>query len=305
MHTDNRSVLLFINTSKIIPDEAIERVTDVLSSRNIIIRAFKDAEEKIDQAAPFAAVDYLCDGEIPVDVAFAVVFGGDGSMIRAASRLSSYGVPLVGVNFGAVGYLAELEFCDIPLIERIIDGQYEVDVRMMLDTTVTRKTGETVKTSAALNDVVLSNGPVANLLSFDLFCNGIRLRNFRADGVITATATGSTAYSMSAGGPVLDPSLSAVCVTPICPHDIGTRPVVLNGGSVIELKNIIKKKNSVYLSIDGREVFELFDGDEVRIERSTKITKFIRLKSNDFLGVLKNKLSRGEKHKSNGKDDRL
>ncbi len=288
---DKNRVLLIVNKNKSIPEQAISRVAELLRARGHSVVSFKESEEDVSFAAGGSYDGSVEPDSIPDFVKFAVVFGGDGSIIRAASVLSPVGIPMVGVNFGGVGYLAELEYEDIPLIDRIIDGDYEIDSRMMLEAIIYRKSGDSVRTSSALNDIVLSNGPIANLLSFDLLCNGVNLRSFRADGMIVATATGSTAYSMSAGGPVLDPSLSAVLITPICPHSIGSRPVVLNGDSVLELDNIISRKNSVYLSIDGREAVELFPGDSVRIKRSATVTKLIRLKSKDFLGVLKNKLS--------------
>ena len=284
----NGGVLLIINTGKKIPGWAFSRLFDILLPE-VNVYASERAREILGEDAD--KVLFVPEGTIPSDVSFAVVFGGDGSIIRAASLLSGPDIPMVGVNFGAVGYLAELECVDIPLIRRILDGDYAVDRRMMLDASVVDGSGVEKNRLTALNDVVLSNGPIANLLSFDIFCDGVRLRNYRADGVIVATATGSTAYSMSAGGPILDPSLSAVCVTPICPHSLGSRPVVLNGNSEIELRNISSRKNSVYVTADGRDGVRLDPDGSVRISKSEKTTRLIRLKTNDFLGALSNKLS--------------
>ena len=284
-------VLLFVNTRKTIPEGAVRSLFDVLLNRGVSIFAFDTARELIGSYVGVDKVIFIGENEIPDDVSFAVVFGGDGSIIRAASVLCRRDVPMVGVNFGAVGYLAELESEDVPEIGRIIDGDFELDVRMMLDARIIGSDGKEKTTLTALNDIVLSNGPVANLLSFDLFCDGVRLRNYRADGVIAATATGSTAYSLSAGGPILDPSLSAVCVTPICPHSLGSRPVVLNGDSVIDLRSIQCRKNSVFVTADGRDGVKLEDGDTVQISRSALTTRLIRLKTSGFLEVLRNKLT--------------
>ena len=284
-------VLLIVNTSKSISEGAVGELIDVLLSSGVRVVSHDSARDLICRSSGGEKVELYPDEIVPEGVSFAVVLGGDGSIIRAASLLCREGIPMVGVNFGAVGYLAELESEDIPSVRKILDGDYEIDSRMMLEAEVKDKNGDLKASLTALNDIVLSNGPVANLLSFDLFCDGIRLRNFRADGVILATATGSTAYSLSAGGPILDPTLSAICVTPICPHSLGDRPVVVNGNSVIELCNIKSRKNSIYVTSDGRSYVSLDPEDTVKITRSKLTTKLIRLKSNGFLGVLSNKLS--------------
>ncbi|MBR7032307.1 MAG: NAD(+)/NADH kinase [Clostridia bacterium] len=285
------NVLLIVNTRKTIPEGAVTSLLNVLFERGVGIFAFDSASEVIKRSEGSGKVVLIGENEFPENVSFAVVFGGDGSIIRAASLLCRRDVPMVGVNFGAVGYLAELECEDIPEIGRILDGDFQLDVRMMLDAEIRGSDGSSKATLTALNDIVLSNGPVAKLLSFDLLCDGVRLRNYRADGVIAATATGSTAYSLSAGGPILDPSLSAVCVTPICPHSLESRPTVLNGDSVIELNSIQCQKNSVFVTADGREGVKLESGDTLKISRSALTTRLIRLKSSGFLEVLRNKLS--------------
>ena len=292
------NVLLIVNTRKTIPERSVDSLIKLFSERDVGIFAFETARNVIERSCGSGKVVFIGENELPDNVSFAVVLGGDGSIIRAASLLCRRDVPMVGVNFGAVGYLAELESEDIAELGRILDGDYDLDVRMMLDAEIRDADGDVRTTLTALNDIVLSNGPVANLLSFDLFCDGVRLRNYRADGVIAATATGSTAYSLSAGGPILDPSLSAVCVTPICPHSLESRPAVLNGDSVIELCSIQCRKNSVYVTADGREGVRLEDGDTVKISRSSLTTRLIRLKSSGFLEVLRNKLTGPESTKS-------
>ena len=292
------NVLLIVNTRKTIPERSVDSLIKLFSERNVGIFAFETARAVIERSDGRGKVVFIGDDDFPDNVSFAVVLGGDGSIIRAASFLCRRDVPMVGVNFGAVGYLAELESEDIAELGRILDGDYDLDVRMMLDAQIRDSQGNVRLTLTALNDIVLSNGPVANLLSFDLFCDGVRLGNYRADGVIAATATGSTAYSLSAGGPILDPSLSAVCVTPICPHSLESRPAVLNGDSVIELCSIQCRKNSVYVTADGREGVRLEGGDTVKISRSSLTTKLIRLKSSGFLEVLRNKLTGPESTKN-------
>ena len=295
MDDNSKKVLLLFNPKKDIPLGALKKVCDKLLSRRCDIHAFDSVRQKLEDAGAVTGVCFGEAGVVPDGIDFAVVFGGDGSMIRSAALLSDKEIPVVGINFGRVGYLAELEADDISFIDRIIDGEYEIDFRMMLDIEIIRS-GEKISNSApVLNDVVLSNGPVASLLTFDVMCNGTKLRTYRADGVIVATPTGSTAYSMSAGGPILDPAVDALCVTPICPHALGVRPVVLGGDSVIELCNIKSRKNSVFLTPDGRGAMELYPEDRVVISRSEKKTRLIRCKKDGFLGILKNKLSEAER----------
>ncbi len=289
------NVLLILNPKKEIPVDIIKRITEKLIVRSCSVYAFDNVRFMFAETGFDEKVSFIPSSEVPDDIDFAIILGGDGSMIRSAAFLSEKDVPFVGVNFGRVGYLAELEACDEGLIDRILDGKFVIDSRLMLDVKIIRN-DETIKISSpVLNDAVLSNGPVASLLTFDVLCNGTKLRMYRADGVIIATPTGSTAYSMSAGGPILDPALDAVCLTPICPHALGVRPVVLNGNSIIELCNIKSRKNSVFLTPDGRGALEIFPDDRIVISKSNRKTKLIRLNNDGFLGTLRNKLSEAER----------
>lgn len=221
----------------------------------------------------------------------AVVLGGDGSIIDASNKLLDAEIPIIGINFGHIGYLAEIEINEIELLDSLVKGNYTIDERMMLDAEVITRSGKVRASSTVLNDIVLSNGPVARLLTFDIYCGNIKIQTCRADGIIAATPTGSTAYSLSAGGPVLEPSLDCLCLTPICPHTLTSRPVIFRGDSVICLSGICSKGSSVYVTADGRDVIALNEGDMVSIKRSVHTTKLLRIKDNGFLGILHSKLS--------------
>ena len=162
---------------------------------------------------------------------------------------------------------------------------------MMLEAVVSDRDGKTRVKYTVLNDLVLTNGPVARLITFDIYCDGVKVQTCRADGMIAATPTGSTAYSLSAGGPVLDPTLEGICLTPICPHTLNRRPVVFRGNSNIEITNIKNNNSSVYLNADGREVINLTEGDSISIKMAEYKVKLIRLKGYGFLSVLNKKLS--------------
>lgn len=292
--TNSVNVLLVLNTKKNIKRESICDLSSRLEKFGCRIFIFPDAQELFFASCPDSRVGIIekhCQLR-DIDVAF--VLGGDGSIIEAASKTCEFGIPIVGINFGHIGYLAELETGELDLIDRVIRGDYEIDERMMLDAKIIRDKNEIKLPIHALNDIVLSNGPIARILTFDILCGGFKLQTCRADGVIIATPTGSTAYSMSAGGPILDPKLDSICITPICSHALNSRPVILTGDSIIELSNIVSVKNSVYLTVDGREAEMLIPGDRIVISRSKLKTKLIRLKNNGFLGVLKNKLSESD-----------
>ena len=217
------------------------------------------------------------------------VFGGDGSIISAVRRYND--IPIIGVNFGTLAYTAELEITDKPLIEKLVAGDYYVEERIMLDAKVIR--GESIIPIArpAFNDVVLSNGPLPHIITFDFSLNGVVAQTYKSDGMIISTPTGSTAYSMSAGGPVVDPSLDCIVATPICPHSIGQKPTVLSSGFEITIDNICWRKDYVYLSADGDEVIDIIPGDRIVINKSAKKAKIAHVKKTHFIRTLNDKMS--------------
>ena len=217
------------------------------------------------------------------------VFGGDGSIISAVREYHS--IPVIGFNFGTLGYTAELEISDKKLIDKLISGDYYVEDRIMLDAEVIRGDETIPIAKPAFNDVVLSNGPLPHIISFDLSLNGSTAQNYKSDGMIIATPSGSTAYSMSAGGPVVDPSLDCIVATPICPHSIGHRPIVLSSHFQIGINNIRWRKDNVYLSADGNEVIDILPGDRIVIRKSEKTAKMVRVKNTHFIKNLNEKLS--------------
>ena len=220
-----------------------------------------------------------------------LVFGGDGSIIRAARESVGREIPIAGINCGRLGYLAEIESNETDLLDAIVAGEGIIERRIMLDVQVLREDNILGVTTPALNDIVLTNGPLPKLLSFGLFCNGELVENCFADGMILAAPTGSTAYSMSAGGPILDPCLNCICATPICPQTMNNRPVIFSGDSVLEFRNIKCRGNTAFLSVDGQESIMLHPTDTVRVFRSPYHTNLIRIKKGGFLSALQRKLS--------------
>lgn len=220
-----------------------------------------------------------------------LVFGGDGSIIRAARSSVGREIPIAGINCGRLGYLAEIESNETDLLDAIVTGEGIIERRIMLDVQILREDTILGVDTPALNDIVLTNGPLPKLLSFGLYCNGELVENCYADGMILAAPTGSTAYSMSAGGPILDPCLNCICATPICPQTMNNRPVIFSGDSTLEFRNISSRGNTAFLSIDGQESIMLHPTDTVRIFRSPYHTNLIRIKQGGFLSALRRKLS--------------
>ena len=219
-----------------------------------------------------------------------IVLGGDGTILEAARRAAQRGTPILGVNLGRLGYMAELEMQDLDLLKKLFTGEYELEKRSMLRVELLSG-GELRSFCYALNDAVISNGSVSRLVDIELSEGGNSVATYRADGLIIATPTGSTAYSMSTGGAIVDPKVSCVCVTPICPHSFSARPMIFSDQSVLEIRNICAREKMLYLTVDGRMNFELYRNQVVRITKSSMQTKLIRLKPCGFYKKLRQKMS--------------
>ena len=219
-----------------------------------------------------------------------IVLGGDGSILDAARRCAPLGKHLLGINMGHLGYMTELDMSDLSPLSRLVSGDYFIEERAMLSIEVFNQNGGRKAESFALNDAVISNGSVARIVDLELYESGRLVSAFRADGLIIATPTGSTAYSMSAGGPIVDPQLSCLCVTPICPHSLSARPMLFRDNTALEIKNVCQREKMLYLTADGRINFELYRGDSVRVTRSVMSAKLIRLSDGEFYARLQEKM---------------
>ncbi len=232
----------------------------------------------------YKAPDKLYDGMDMV-----IVLGGDGFMLEAARRASVADVPILGINLGRVGYMTELEMDEIELIERVFSGEFTIDERAMLSVEIMTRSGNKKAESYALNEAVVANGSTARIVDLELSDNGVLVSDFRADGLVIATPTGSTAYSLSAGGPIVDPKLSCFCVTPICPHSLLARPLVFPDTARLEVKNVCVREKHLHLTLDGRVSYDLYYGDTAVITKSRFTTKLIRVKERSFYSKIRTK----------------
>jgi NAD+ kinase len=213
-----------------------------------------------------------------------IVLGGDGTMLKAAAKAAKAGIPLIGINLGRIGFMSEIEADELHLLDNLFFGGYEIKNRMMLDVKIVKSKEET-SAGTALNDAVVTNG-IAKLIEIGLDRNGAEIAKYMADGVIAATPTGSTAYSMSAGGPIIDPELECFCVTPICPHSLFNRSLIFSGDSVLEITN--RNTNSqAYLTVDGQASVKLDENDIVKITRSKFAAKLVSIKKHGFIDFKK------------------
>lgn len=212
--------------------------------------------------------------------------GGDGTLLHAAKKAALNNKPILGVNAGRVGFLAGLEPDELDKLKMLQDGTYCVEKRMMLKVTVC---GSQTKDYFALNEAVVSKGIMSRMVDIKVECGPDAL-SYRADGIIVATPTGSTAYSMSAGGPVLDPSIESILITPICPYHLFTRSLLLNANSKIKLTASGNSKYSVYLTVDGEQAIKLEKDDHVEVTRAENTVSLIKLKKDSFYKIIGSKL---------------
>lgn len=232
--------------------------------------------------------------EVFYDPDMIIVLGGDGSIMKAGRRAAIVGVPVLGVNLGRLGFLAELCPDDVEGLKRVLNHDYRSEKRMLLEADVIKNGVENKGISLAINDVVISHVKASHLLEIEVYCNGSSLGRYRSDGFIVSTPTGSTAYSLSAGGPILSPVLDGFCLTPICPHSLLSRPIIVPGDSEIEIKYIAPDNSSAHLTVDGIDAAVLMTGDTLKVRRSDMSAEFLRLKDESeksFYDILREKMS--------------
>ena len=218
-----------------------------------------------------------------------IAIGGDGVMLEVARRATPCGIPILGINMGRVGYMTELEMNELDLLGKIFTEEFYLDERAMLRVDIRSNKGQSRFSAYALNEAVIANGSTARIIDLELSDNGRLVSEYRADGLVIATPTGSTAYSLSAGGPIVDPKLSCFCVTPICPHSLVARPLVFPDSAILEIKNICVREKILHLTVDGKATFDLFFGDIVVITKAAISTKLLRIKDEDFYSKIRMK----------------
>lgn len=225
---------------------------------------------------------YYTPEEIYTKAELVIALGGDGAMLDVARRAAPAGIPILGINMGRIGYMTEMEMDELDLLDRVFDGSYRIDERTMLRAEVLSSNGQSKFSAYALNEATITNGSAARIVDLELSDGDELIYTYRADGLLVATPTGSTAYSLSAGGPIVDPKLSCFCVTPICPHSLLARPLVFPDTAKLRIKNICNREKVLHLTVDGRGTFDLYFGDTVQITRAERTVKLLRMKDESF-----------------------
>lgn len=237
---------------------------------------------------------YLDEKLIPELTECILVLGGDGTMLQAARDTFTREIPILGVNLGRIGYLAEVEKSNLTAaLDALLQDQFEIESRMMIHGKIIRN-GEVIEESNALNDIVIARFCSLRILNYNIYINGLLLKSYSADGIIISTPTGSTAYNMSAGGPIVDPKADLMVMTPICPHSFITRSIVFSSKDVIEVRISPGREGvdqEVEASYDGRHKVILKSGDSMQITRSVEMIKIIKLNQISFLETLHEKMS--------------
>ncbi len=229
--------------------------------------------------------------DLPEDTDCVITLGGDGTLLRAARDLAGTGFPIIGINMGGLGYLTEMNRAGDPkeLLDALLEDRYEIQERMMLTGHVYHE-GTCVAEDIALNDIVLAREGELRVMRFGLYVDGQFLNEYGADGMIVATPTGSTAYNLSAGGPIAQPDGKLIILTPVCPHTLTSRTIVLGADSKIRLQIPERQEGSQMISFDGDTRVSLAPGDYCEIGKSTLVTRVIKLDHRSFLDILKHKM---------------
>ena len=217
-----------------------------------------------------------------------ICFGGDGTILHMAKAATRKNVPILGVNIGTMGFMAELVATELDQLAKLANDEYTLDKRMMLDVVVQRDR-DIIFHDIGLNDVVITKGAIARIAHLAVKCDGVEAMQCGGDGIIVATPTGSTAYSLSAGGPIVEPEASNILITPICAHDIMSRCIVASDKRVITMALMPNTRRSAYLSVDGGKALRVNAGDLVTIKKSPLMTRLVRIKDRSFYDVVNQK----------------
>ena len=263
-----------------------------LSQRGIELVGGPEIEREQVEHETGCSVTEVEPASLAASVDLILVLGGDGTMISTARMIGDYEVPVLGVNYGGLGYLAEFRIEELYLgLESILSGNYRLDKRVMLHVDLERDESP-IAVNRVLNDVVINKSALARIVEIDVFLNQLFVNSFRADGLIISTPTGSTAYNLSAGGPVIFPSMNAIVITPICPFTLSNRPIVVPDDAIIELR-LKTDQEEVALTLDGQVGFPSKVDDRVVIRKSNTTFNLIQPSNRNYFDVLRDKLRWG------------
>ncbi|MFW5451027.1 MAG: NAD(+) kinase [Methylophagaceae bacterium] len=286
MNSSFKRIGLFIRKDDPVMENAVTKVTDFLQSKALNVFVNEPLRFLPD-------LDVISISDFPKKCDLAIAIGGDGTLLSISRALAGTNLPLVGINVGRLGFLADVTLSKLEQqLSQILTGEYREDTRFLLQTTII-KSGQLI--SIAMNDVVVHSHQSLHMIEFETSINGRFLNSQRADGIVIATPTGSTAYAMSAGGPILDVDLDALVLASVCPHALSNRPLVIAANSIIDITLSETNTNTAMVTSDGRPGHILEPGDTIRIERHPSTIKLLHLEDHDHYSILRAKLEWGRK----------
>lgn len=279
-----KNIAIFPNEERDIDLSATRELARVLNGYGRTVIFDEKYKDQISEKAEF-----LSKNEVLKKADLIVALGGDGTILKVASDAAEYDIPMMGINLGHLGFLAQAEKDEISVFEKIFAGEYTVSRNMMLEARLIRN-GKTVEKYTALNDVILK-GRASKMAALEVEVDGIRTTRCLADGMIVATSTGSTAYSLSSGGPIVHPELDCMLITPICPHTLKSRCIVIPSDKTITEKIDTSYKCEVLLKIDSNSVHVMEEGEYIEIVKSERRASFINLNGRNYFDVVRKKLA--------------
>ncbi|MCL2821503.1 MAG: NAD(+)/NADH kinase [Oscillospiraceae bacterium] len=287
-----RKIILYPNIDTDIGLKMTKRVADILTENRcqvVICPISIDDSSQINSADISSSAGYRFSSiENELDTSEMIItFGGDGTILRAARAASELSVPILGINLGSKGFMAELEVDDTELLKTAANGDYKIETRIMLDVEIIRE-NEVIYKDFILNDVAIKGE--TKVIDLTIFGDNQKITHFHGDGVVIATPTGSTAYSMSAGGPIVDPAAKNIIITPICAHMLEARSFVLVLGRIVTIEIGYKRYNPAHISVDGAEPVSIQSGDIVKVYKSERNTQLVRLSDKSFYRKVSEKL---------------
>ncbi len=286
MNSTFKRIGLFIRKDDPLMENAVTQVTDFLRNRSLSIIINEPMEF-------LPEIDVISINDFPKHCDLTIAIGGDGTLLSASRALSGTLLPLVGVNVGRLGFLADVTLAKLEQqLGEILDGDYREDTRFLMYATINNASDPVGK---AMNDVVIHAYQSLHMIEFETYINGRFLNSQRADGLVIATPTGSTAYAMSAGGPILDVDLDALVLASVCPHSLSNRPLVIAANSVIDITLSENNTNTAMATCDGRPGHIIQPGDSIRIQRHTSTIQLLHLEDHDHYSILRAKLEWGKK----------
>ena len=278
-----KTIAIFPNVSKPQSPEVLRRIMKFYQDKDVRLMLPVDESRYFD-------LESLGVSDIekePADIALSI--GGDGTLLGVCRRYGAMAVPVCGINIGTLGFMADIELSELETkLQKLLDGDYRIEHRLLL-AGFAKSDGDERFLGHAINDVVVTKGGVARMLHLGLSINESHLMDYKADGVIVSSPTGSTAYSLSAGGPIMSPSIQALLVTPICAHTFNMRPLVVGQDDVVHIK-IAAIHQDIIVTFDGQESFRLLPGDEVTVMKSTAQAGIIKFEDKDYYQILRTKL---------------